>query len=438
MTRNEIEEVIIGILLENPEHIAKTDLELNDFGTHPWRDVFASMRAVMSEGREVDIFTIHARMQGAESGELASMMQLHQMARAYGFKVANLPYYVSDLRKVARREQLTELCSKSLEAMASGKDADKIRSRLISRLTDESASKTKQDFNIHELTNLAVEYVEIAQEARDRGATVGVPTGIPAVDKGTGGLHKSNLIVIGARPGMGKTAVALSMSVNAARKGHKCGLISTEMSAVEVGMRLVSLVANVSATSMRDASIDPAGYSKIMMKAEELKTLPIRILDKPSCTIADIMMQARAWQLSGGIDVLFVDYIQRLSSDEKGENRTREVGKFAAGLKTIARQLQIPVVALSQINRASTQRGDKRPTMADLRDSGEIEQEADMVWLLHRPGVYEKEHDPREAEIIIEKNRHGPTALVLAEWEPSTMRWKGRENYEEEREYYTA
>jgi replicative DNA helicase len=138
--------------------------------------------------------------------------------------------------------------------------------------------------------------------------------------------------------------------------------------------------------------------------------------------------------LTGGIDVLMVDYLQRLQAEDKSESRTREVGKLAMGLKTLARQMKIPVVVLSQLNRASSQRQDKTPTMADLRDSGEIEQEADMVWLLHRPSVYDPEKPEYEAEIIVEKNRHGPTLTILAHWDHSVMRWENRRlSHHEER-----
>jgi replicative DNA helicase len=416
MTRKELEAVCVGILLANPEVLPKSDLELSDFACEPWKSVFSTMRAIISQGLEVDTFSVYERLQGVPLQVLADESLNARAAQ-------NLPHYVSELRKSARKEGLQELCGKSVEALNEGHDADKVRGRLITRLSEMDSRGSRQDFNIHELTNLAVSHLEAVQEAKKSGRIVGVPSGIIGIDAGTGGFHKSNMIVIGARPGMGKTACGLSVAVNASREGYKVGFISTEMSAVEVGMRLMSLVSGVSSTSIRDASITPAGYQQIMNKSAELRNLPIRVLDKPSCSVADVMMQARAWLLSGGLDLLIVDYLQRLVSDERGESRTREVGKFASGMKTIARQLQIPVIALSQINRASTQRADRRPTMADLRDSGEIEQEADMVMLLNRPRVYDDKADEELGEIIVEKNRHGPTSLVHSCWQGKTMCW---------------
>jgi len=416
MKREELEAIVVGVLLANPEKIATADLELSDFGIEPWKSVFSTMRAIISQGLEVDVFSVS---EGIKSVSLGDLIDESRNARA----ASNLPHYVAELRKEARRETLQDLCGKSISALGDGLDADKVRGRLIARLSEMDGNRNRHDYSIHELTNLAVLHLETVEEAKKNGRTVGVPSGIFGIDAGAGGFHKSNMIVVGARPGMGKTAFGLSVAVNASRAGYKVGFISTEMSAVEVGMRLMSLVSGVSSTSIRDASVTPEGYQRIMNKSEDLKTLPIRVLDKPSCSVSDVMMQARAWSLAGGLDLLIVDYIQRLISDDKADNRTREVGKFASGMKTIARQLQIPVMALSQINRASTQRADKRPTMADLRDSGEIEQEADMVMLLNRPHVYDGFADPAEAEIIVEKNRHGPTAGLKAAWNGATMSW---------------
>jgi replicative DNA helicase len=235
--------------------------------------------------------------------------------------------------------------------------------------------------------------------------------------------------VVGARPGVGKTALGLSVALNAARKGYRVGFVSTEMSPSQLGQRLISLDSGIPAIAMRDASLSEMQYAALSATAMRIADLPIRIYDRPACKLSDINLQARAWRLTGGLDMLVVDYLQRLVPDEKSDSRTREVGKFASGLKTLARTLNLPVMALSQLNRGLANRADKRPNMADLRDSGEIEQEADSVWMLHRPAVYDDKADEYDAEIIIGKNRHGPCEIIRAGWEGGCMRWEGRRDY---------
>ena len=158
----------------------------------------------------------------------------------------------------------------------------------------------------------------------------------------------------------------------------------------------------------------------------KVSTLPIRIFDKPRMTVGDIAIQAKAWELSGGIDILFVDYLTRLVPDQAEKNRTREVGRMVSDLKTLARTMNIPVVCLAQLSRGVEERADKRPMPSDLRDSGEIEQEADVIMFLYRDAVYNDQADPRSGEILIEANRHGPTGVINCTFDGEFMRWSQR------------
>jgi len=417
MNRETLELIIVGILLAFPNEATKIDLEIEDFATHPWKLVFQAIRSVLSAGLEVDVFSVKEKV-----GDIVDLSDL-AYAQKDAASPANIGHYAGLLKKYGREERLKILCVKTLTAIEDKKDVDKIKGRLLTRLSEIDEREERLDLTMKDLSRLAVDYIETAQEARDNGKTIGIPTGIYEVDKNCGGLHNSNLIVVGARPGMGKTALALSLAVNMGKKGFKVGFVSTEMSGVEVGLRLMSLISNVPSEKLRNANLSEQDYSKLMLASGKLKDLPIRVFDRPSCTLSDIMVQARAWMLTGGVDVLMVDYLQRLQSDVKQDSRVREVGKYASGLKTVARSMKIPVIALSQINRSSTKREEKRPTMSDLRDSGEIEQEADMVWLLHRESVYDDNANKEDAEIIIDKNRHGPIAMVKTCWNPEIMRW---------------
>jgi replicative DNA helicase len=421
ISRDELEWNLIGCMLSEPTKIIESGLTAKDF-TAERREVFGAFMGLISAGHEIDPFGVAERVP-----TIGLTTLVHEMRNRDIRTNANFIRSVELLRTENRKDRITELCQAASMAVEQGKSPDKIRGTLINRLSEmDGEGELSRDLGMSEILKQVYDYIEEVEASSKCGRTVGIPTGIIGLDRNVGGMHKSNLIVVGGRPSMGKTAFALSIALHASSHGFKVGFISTEMSGVEVGTRLVSLVSNVPATKLRDASMGDADYEAVSAATKFLDKQTLRVYDNPSCAVSRIVMQARAWKLTRGLDLLIVDYLQRLQSDEREVSRSREVGKFASGMKTVARALEIPVVALSQINRGVTTRSDKRPTMSDLRDSGEIEQEADTIWLLHRESEFDENASKTEAEIIIEKNRHGPTAIVRAEFDPETMRWHSR------------
>jgi replicative DNA helicase len=285
----------------------------------------------------------------------------------------------------------------------------------------------KESFNMKELSNLALDNLEKVMDSKRIGGTVGIPSGIADLDKQTGGFHNTNLIIIGARPGQGKTASCLSMAVNQARLGFKVGIVSIEMSPIELTQRVWSLISNVHATSFRDGNLSEVETSMLLSRGDEMSNLSIFLYDKSPCTVSDVAMQIKRWKMTTGIDIVYVDYLQRMKPEEKSESRSIAVGKFSSGLKQIAKHAKIPIVALAQLNRANA---GKIPQQADLRDSGEIEQDADLILLLHRPGEYDDACPKDQAMIVMDKNRHGPIGIVRADWNGAIMKWSGTYNYE--------
>jgi replicative DNA helicase len=187
------------------------------------------------------------------------------------------------------------------------------------------------------------------------------------------------------------------------------------------------LLSNIPATSFRDGNLSEVENSMLLARGNELSDLPIFLYDKSPCTVSDVAMQIKKWKISHGIDIVYVDYLQRMKSEEKSESRSIAVGKFSSGLKQIAKHSKIPIVALAQLNRSNV---GKIPVQSDLRDSGEIEQDADLILLLHRPGEYDDTIPVDQAMIIVDKNRHGPSGIIRAEWKPEIMKWSGAYNYE--------
>lgn len=409
---------IIGGLLKHPDLLARIEIEAGDF-THPLcGSAFAAMRAIIASGGVVDVFGVAERIGGgAVLGEIAAVW------RDCLIRPENLIERCNRLKSQSRARQTVELLNLAITTLEAGKNPDAVRARLIAKLASlESAGKT-YTHNAKQTMAEVVDYLQNAYDAKQEGGLVGVASGITGLDKLLGGFHKSDLIVIGARPAMGKSALMASLAQHAARAGKRVGIASAEMPAVQIGLRMVSMLGQIHSTQLRSCDLSEAEFTRLHQAAAGYSDLPIEIFDKPACSPADIALQARAWQLSGGLDLLFVDYLTRLTPDDENDSRTREVGRMVQAMKTLANSLNIPVVCMAQLSRVCEQRADKRPVMSDLRDSGEIEQEADAVAFLYRDVVYNDSADPEAAEILIEKNRHGPCGKVICRFIPEQMLW---------------
>jgi replicative DNA helicase len=246
-------------------------------------------------------------------------------------------------------------------------------------------------------------------------AITGVPTGYLDLDQQLAGLQPSNLIIIGARPGMGKTSIALGMAAHAAMHAHEPVLVfSLEMSHLEITQRLLCAEARVDATRMRNGRLHESDWPKISHAIGRLGEAPIFIDDNPMITVMDIRAKARRMKSrEGGLGLIVVDYIQLMSGRTSAENRQVEVSEISRALKILARELEVPVVALSQLSRNLEMRADKRPVLADLRESGALEQDADVVMFIYRDELYNPDTPDRDtAEVIVAKHRNGPTGVA--------------------------
>jgi replicative DNA helicase len=268
------------------------------------------------------------------------------------------------------------------------------------------------------------------------GKIPGVPSGLAKLDHLLGGWHDGDLTILGARPAMGKTAMLVKFMLAA---GVSCGVISAEQPAQQLGARAMSAHSHVDASRFRSGAFEDEDIGRLMRAVSELVEHPCLIYDRSAPSIADVVRMARKWRHNSGIRVLFVDYVQRIeaSNADKRTPKHERVGEVVRGLKSLARDLEIPVVALAQVNRDVEKRADKRPNMGDLADSSEIEKEADAVLTLYREAVYfdkggvnERNQPvrPHVAEINVEKNRHGPCGYVECIWIPESMRFENMGN----------
>ncbi len=268
--------------------------------------------------------------------------------------------------------------------------------------------------------------------SQNRGEIVGIPSGFTDLDKLTGGLQRSDLIILAARPSMGKSALALGMAYGAAvQHGMKVGFFALEMSAEQLVQRLLSTETGVDSHRLRLGQIDEGEWDRVSRAFGRLAEAQIFIDDSANASIMDIRSKARRLQAEHGLDLLIVDYLQ-LMSGRRTENRVQEISEISRGLKGIARELNVPVVALSQLSRAVETRADHKPMLSDLRESGSIEQDADIVMFIYREDKYEEDSDRKGiAELIVAKHRNGPVGTVNLRFFERHARFADLELYRE-------
>lgn len=266
------------------------------------------------------------------------------------------------------------------------------------------------------LTDAVTSAVDEIEAARGRdGQMVGVPTGFADLDSLTNGLHKGQLILIAARPALGKSTLALDLARSAAIR-HKMPTIffSLEMGKAEIAMRLLSAETTIPLQKMRKGNVEANDWKSIAATRGRIESAPLYIDDSPNMTLVEIRAKCRRLKQRVGLQLIVIDYLQLMTSGKRVESRQQEVSEFSRALKLLSKELQVPVVALSQLNRGPEQRSDKKPQLSDLRESGSLEQDADLVILLHRESAYERDN-PRagEADLIVAKHRNGPTGTIL-------------------------
>jgi len=263
--------------------------------------------------------------------------------------------------------------------------------------------------------------IQEMQATFDRnGELPGITTGLKALDQKLGGFHSGDLILIPARPSMGKTSLLGYCVAMAAKSGKRCGLISGEQPGKQIAARLMAAASRVDASKFRNADLDDAELARVSATIVGVQALPMWMYDRSAPTITEVIRTARKWKMEHHIDALYVDYAQRVTGE--GKDRYSQVSDVARSLKTLARELDIPVIALAQVNRSVDSRPDKRPGMGDISDSGELEKEADQVVILYRDEYYNADSaDKGVAELIVEKNRHGPTGVIKCGWNERYM-----------------
>lgn len=432
----EAEQAVLGAILLDPRELdrAVEIVGADDFYRDAHRKIFRAMLALHQRSEPVDLLTLSQEL--AAEGVLEAVggtSYLAQLAEQVP-TAANLAYYARIVREKSVLRQIiqvsTELGARAYDARPG--EVDDFLDQVEQRIMEISEQRTRPQFS--NMSDLMLDAVGAVESLYQRGEMItGVPTGFTDLDRLTAGFQPSDLIIVAARPAMGKTAFALNVAVNAAQKrGVGVAIFSLEMSKLQLAMRMLCAEARVNSQLMRTGYLTKLDYPKIIAAAQKLSTLPIYIDDTPGLSLLELRAKARRLKRDqeAKLGMVIVDYLQLMRGHERSDSREQEISSISRGLKALAKELDVPVVALSQLNRQVESRSDRRPMMADLRESGAIEQDADVILFLFRPWVYDKDEDEHLAEVIIGKQRNGPTDKVLLTYLPEYTCFENRTNME--------
>ncbi|HEY8763183.1 MAG TPA: replicative DNA helicase [Solirubrobacteraceae bacterium] len=432
----EAEKSVLGAVLLDERHLFALLVEEHLRPEHFYRDqhgaVFAAMLELHETDRKIDHLTVaetlrqHGKLDdigGPDAiEELAGWVPAAGHARDYGRIVrdhsqmralltASYEIQASVLSRDAPARELVEQAERAMLEVAHDDRQKKIRS--IADILHEETDK------LHRLSVL-------------KTALTGTPSGFKDLDEKTGGFQPGNLIIIAARPSMGKSALVANVAENAVLDGHAVALFSLEMSESELAQRFVASQARIKGEDLRRGKVAEQRWPKILEACQRLAEAPLYVDDSSDTGVLEVRAKARRLhhQIEGGLGLVIVDYLQLMRHEGRVESRVEQVSQISRGLKGLARELEVPVIALSQLSRGVEQRGgDKRPVLSDLRDSGAIEQDADLVMFIYRDEYYDKESErPGEADIIIAKHRNGPVGDVVLTFQkeyPKFMNYAG-------------
>ncbi|MES2958313.1 MAG: replicative DNA helicase [Pseudomonadota bacterium] len=413
--------VLGGLLLDNSAWDRAGDLLTDsDFYRYEHKAIYAAVGALVSASKPADVITVYEQLQShGKAEECGGIAYLNALAQSVP-SAANLRRYAEIVRE---RAVLRKLIEASDEIATT---AFNPQGRAVSQILDEAegrifkigeeGSRTRQGFQ--SMDQLVVQLIDRVTELHENGAdeVTGIRTGFYELDRMTAGLQAGDLIVLAARPSMGKTAFALNIAENVAvQEGLPVAVFSMEMGASQLALRMVGSLGRINQSGLRTGKLNDDEWGRLSEAVDRLKNANVFIDETPALNSAELRARARRQaRQCGKLGLIVIDYLQLMSgSSSSEENRATEIGEISRGLKALAKELQCPVIALSQLNRSVESRNDKRPMMSDLRESGAIEQDADVIMFIYRDDYYNKESkEPGIAEIVIGKQRNGPVGTV--------------------------
>ncbi len=416
----EAEQSVLGAMLLDKEAISigAEILKDDDFYREVHNEIFQAIVNIYNAGEPVDLITLTDRLKSRKTieavGGITYLTQLMNIVPT----VHNIEYYA---RIVLEKSTLRKLIKSSNEIISkcfdSGQEPAAIVDDAEKGIFNISLSRSTQGFiPIKKL--LSLNFDKIEELYLNKGKITGVPTGFADLDSKLSGMQKSDLILIASRPSMGKSSLMMNIVQNASvKEGHTAAIFSLEMSKEQLSLRLLCSEALIDAHRLRTGDITEDEWIKLARAMGSLSDKPIFIDDTPAISITEMRAKCRRLKIEHGLGLVLVDYLQLMNNSGKYESRQQEISNISRSLKALAKELEVPVVALSQLSRAPEMRGDHRPILSDLRESGAIEQDADVVMFLYRDEYYNPDTEKKNiGEVIIAKQRNGPTGTVELVW----------------------
>ena len=425
----EAERSIIGSMIMDREAIlvASEIITGEDFYQRQYGVIFEAMVELFNQNEPVDLVTLQNHLRAKEVPEDISSMEFMRDILDSDFRSTNIKKYAnivaekSILRKLIRaNDEVSNLCYGGVESL------DEVLEQTEKKIFDLVQRRNSGEFvPIKQVVLNAIQKIEIA--SRTKGNVTGVATGFKDLDYQTSGFQPSDLILIAARPSMGKTAFVLNIAQYMAfRHDVTVAIFSLEMSKEQLVNRLLSMESGVDAQKLRNGNLTDNDWERLVEGAEGVARSNLIIDDTPGITLAELRSKCRKYKLEHNLGIVMIDYLQLMTGKGRSsDSRQQEISDISRGLKGLARELNVPVVALSQLSRAVEQRPDHRPILSDLRDSGAIEQDADMVMFLYRDNYYNKDSEMKNlAEVIVAKQRNGPIGTINLLWMPEYTAFK--------------
>ena len=402
-----------------------------DFYSEMHKEIFTAIRELYSRNEPVDTLTVSEELKKRNSLEMVGGRAYIASLASGVPSTANAGQYAKIVaEKAVLRKLITASTDIIEEAYKETMDADMVLDYAERGIFE--IAQAKQSKDVAALKDVLIKNIEIIDEAsRQEGNIIGVPTGFRDLDAKTSGLQRSDLVIVAARPAMGKTAFALNVAQQAAIKGRASVLIfSMEMSKEQLGQRLLSMESRVEMQKLKTGDLNRKDWDDINIALDILSEANIFIDDTPGISIMEIKNKCRRIKAEHELDLIVLDYLQLMSYEGKTDSRQQEISALSRHLKLLAREMDCPVIVLSQLSRAPEQRTDHRPQLSDLRESGASEQDADIVLFLYRDDYYEKENSekPGVCEVIIAKQRSGPTGTVELMWLEKYTRFADKSN----------
>lgn len=423
----EAEQSVIGAMIMDREAIvaASEMITEDDFYNKQYGILFETMIELNDEGKPVDLVTLQNRLREKDvPPEVSSLEFVRDLITAVPTS-ANIKHYATIVSEKATLRKLIRLNEEIANTCYQGKE----NLEVILEETEKKVFSLVQKRNtgdyvpIRQVVVNTLNKIEVA--AKNKGAVTGIPTGFIDLDYRTAGMQPSDLVLIAARPSMGKTAFVLNIASNVAFKENKCvAIFSLEMSKEQLVNRMLALESRVDSQHIRTGLLSDQEWAQLVESADEIGKSSLIIDDTPGISIAELRSKCRKYKMEHDLSMIIIDYLQLMSGSGKSDSRQQEISDISRSLKALARELSVPVLALSQLSRAVEQRPDHRPMLSDLRESGAIEQDADVVMFIYRDDYYNHDTERKDiAEIIIAKQRNGPIGTVELAWLPSLTKF---------------